>query len=303
MLSCLRVSFKKISFKIIFFVLVVSLHAQAHEQKHGAYYLMNPRPVSKSVKKETAATQDKLFSEADSKLISQTSSGEIMIYMDRVEEPPTTKSTIELQGIKDPLEGFNRFSFLINDQLFRWIIKPTGEVYGFIIPVIIRKGIKNIAYNAAAPVRILNNLFQMKFVRSGSELLRFLVNTTLGIGGIFDVASTVCLKQAAEEKGPKTCLKKYNEDFGQTLGKYGFGTGFYMFLPLLGPTTVRDGFGQIFDTFLDPATYITGASIFIRFNNQSMHLEDYQRLTGMTIDPYALIRDMYVRLRKREIKQ
>jgi len=146
----------------------------------------------------------------------------------------------DILGVSDPIEPFNRFMFKIEDVLFVYLISPLGKTYAFIVPHFFRMGIKRMDYNIQMPKRLFNNLFQAKFAGAGMTFSSFLVNTTIGLGGFFDPA------------GAWFGWKKYDEDFGQTLGKWGVNPGFYIYIPLIGSETVRDGAGEIVDMGMDP---------------------------------------------------
>ena len=207
-------------------------------------------------------------------------------YFDNTEKAPAV-----MKQINDPLEKINRVTFYVNDALYRWFIDPTGKVYGFIIPVFIQKGIRHIVYNAAMPVRLINNVFQGKFGGAGRELLRFLVNTTVGIGGIFDPAT-------------KFHIKRADQDTGRTFGKYGFGNGFYFVIPFFGPSTGRDALGKIFDTLEDPTSYLPlTVGVFIRYNEAVLTVPEYEEKTGHHFDAYSRLRDYYVLLRKSQLRE
>jgi phospholipid-binding lipoprotein MlaA len=145
------------------------------------------------------------------------------------EETPPAQAEEEAQdNARDPLEGFNRAMYTFNDKFDRYLLKPVAKGYRAIMPKPVSRGISNFFSNLHDPGIMLNNLLQGKPKQAGSDLGRFLVNTTLGIAGLFDVAT-------------KMGMEKHNEDFGQTLGKWGVGEGPYLVLPFLGPSNVRDG--------------------------------------------------------------
>ena len=137
-------------------------------------------------------------------------------------------STEERNSAKDPFEGFNRAMYTFNDKMDRYLLKPLAKGYRAITPKPVSRGISNFFSNLRDPGIMLNNLLQGKPKQAGSDLGRFLVNTTLGIAGLFDVAT-------------KMGLDKHNEDFGQTLAQWGVGDGPYLVLPFLGPSNLRDG--------------------------------------------------------------
>ena len=129
---------------------------------------------------------------------------------------------------RDPLEGFNRAVYTFNDKFDRYLLKPVAKGYRTITPTPVRKGISNFFSNLHDPAIMLNNLLQGKPRQAASDLGRVLVNSTIGIAGLFDVAA-------------RMGMEKHNEDFGQTLAVWGVGEGPYLVLPFFGPSNVRDG--------------------------------------------------------------
>jgi phospholipid-binding lipoprotein MlaA len=145
---------------------------------------------------------------------------------------------------QDPWQGLNRNIFEFNEWTDRHILRPTAVAYTNYIPGFVRSGVGNVFDNVATPVISLNQLLQGKPKASASDFGRFLINTTLGLGGLFDIAS-------------KTGLAKHQEDFGQTFGVWGAGTGHYIVLPFLGPSNVRDSFGLAVNSVLNPIRLIS----------------------------------------------
>ena len=147
------------------------------------------------------------------------------------------------QIISDPLEGMNRGIFWFNNKVDAYVLEPIAEGYTAIFPKPVRRSVGNFFDNLSYPVHLASDLLQLKFTQAGEHTGRFLLNTTLGIGGLFDVATDMG-------------LERHEEDIGTALGYYGIGTGPYLVLPFLGPSNVRDLVGLVGDTFLDPRTYI-----------------------------------------------
>ncbi len=193
--------------------------------------------------------------------------------------------------IADPIEPFNRAMFTFNDKAYYWFFKPVAKGYNVVVPQVVRVSVRNFFTNLATPIRVANNLLQGKFRATGTELLRFAVNSTFGIGGLFDPAYD------------GFHLEGKDADLGQTLGRYGLGQGMYLVLPLLGPTTLRDGVGRAGDMFLDPLSYIHPAEASIEVNaykmenGLSLRIGDYEDLTEPALDPYVAVRDAYVQHR------
>jgi phospholipid-binding lipoprotein MlaA len=201
----------------------------------------------------------------------------------------------EEDEISDPLEPMNRVFFAFNDQLYFLLLKPVTRGYSFILPEGVRISIRNFFDNIATPIRLVNNLLQFKFKPAGNELLRFGVNSTVGLLGFFDIAQN------------HMDIKAQDEDFGQTLGKWGLGPGFYITWPILGPSSLRDSVGYAGDYFLDPVNYIDpeidryAIKIGDQVNRTSFVIGDYEEIKKDAIDPYAAIRDIYHQYRKSKI--
>lgn len=201
------------------------------------------------------------------------------------------------EEVYDPLEPLNRVFFHFNDRLYFWVLKPVATVYAKALPRDIRGCIRNAFDNLLAPVRIVNNLLQGKVRQSGVEVVRFAINSTIGIGGMVDSA------RSDFGLGPS------EEDFGQTLAVYGLGSGPYITWPLLGPSNFRDTVGLVGDGFLDPLVYLTAGSLSAkigayggkRLNQVSLTLGDYELFTETSLDPYAAIRDAYQQFRQGRI--
>jgi phospholipid-binding lipoprotein MlaA len=199
--------------------------------------------------------------------------------------------------ISDPIEPWNRAMYQFNDKLYFWVLKPVAKGYSFLVPEPGRVAVHNIYDNIKAPIRVVNNFLQLKIKQSGIELGRFLINTTIGIAGIWDPA--------------KDCydLKPCPEDLGQTFGHYGLGCGFYIVWPFLGPSSVRDTVGYGGDLFLNPINYIDPAYVPYAIeahrtvNETSLHIGDYEALKQAAIDPYVALRDAYAQNRNKEVNQ
>ncbi len=189
---------------------------------------------------------------------------------------------VDVYGVGDPAEGFNRLMFDVNDFFMMWVFRPVGHVYGSIMP---QKGVEcinNFTDNIAYPGRLVNNLFQAEFKGAGVETLRFLSNSTIGIAGLFDPAWNWFY------------LPKYDEDFGQTFAVWGIGPGCFLMLPGMGPTTVRDAVGAIFDAALDPKTYFYGGQAFTFLNRGMAGFSSYESMHYEYADPYRQLRDVWI---------
>jgi phospholipid-binding lipoprotein MlaA len=209
------------------------------------------------------------------------------------------KVSEEAKGeIADPLEPFNRAMYHFNDKLYFWVLKPVAQGYGKVVPKAARVGVSNFFANLAFPIRFVNCLLQANFGGAAAELGRFTVNTLWGVGGFLDPASSKDID-----------LSKQDEDFGQTLGAYGIGQGFYINWPIFGPSSPRDTVGLVGDTLLRPFTYLspwyagTGTWTYERVNDTSLNIGDYESLKGAAIDPYVAIRDAYVQYRLKKVNR
>ncbi len=211
-------------------------------------------------------------------------------FDDEFEDVPDTSPS-------DPLEGYNRFMTTVNDKLYFWFLKPISRSYNFIVPEPGRLAIARVFKNLMFPSRLVNNLLQLKIKRAGVESARFIVNTSVGVAGLWDPAGN-CLE-----------LRAYDEDFGQTLGHYGVGSGFYLVLPVLGPGNLRDTIGKVPDLFLYPLYYIdnncitAGVSGFSKINDASLHGEEYEDIKRDALDVYTFLRDAYEQNREMRIRE
>jgi phospholipid-binding lipoprotein MlaA len=199
--------------------------------------------------------------------------------------------------IPDPLKPINRVLFQVNDKLYVLFFRPAAIGYKAVVPERVRVGMRNMFANVLFPVRFVNCLLQGKVEGAFSEMGRFLLNTFCGGIGFIDVAS---------EGG---AFKRYDEDLGQTLGVYGAGPGFYIFWPVMGPSSARDTVGMVGDYLLTPLTYIEttgtliGVIVFWQLNDISLRVDDYDAFRRAAIDPYAAMRDAFYQNRKAEIKE
>lgn len=156
--------------------------------------------------------------------------------------PMTTDKDVSGLQVSDPFEGVNRGLFAVHAVIDNVLLEPAALGYRYIVPSPARTGVRNVLRNLNAPVLLANDVLQGSPSKAGNTVARFGINTTLGVAGIFDVANNFGFKHQ-------------NEDFGQTLGVWGVGEGPYLFVPVLGPTNVRDGVGRIVDFAFDPLNY------------------------------------------------
>lgn len=192
---------------------------------------------------------------------------------------------------RDPFEPLNRGIYKFNDGVDHLIVRPAAEIYRGVLPAFARTGISNFFSNLNDVIIALNNLLQGKFANGVSDVGRIVVNTTVGILGVFDVATEIG-------------LEKHNEDFGQTLGRWGLGSGPYLVIPLLGPSSFRDAVGLVGDWKSNPLTYVDpnsdrNALLGVSFvGRRSELLEASDILQTAALDPYEFLRDAYLQRRR-----
>ncbi len=214
----------------------------------------------------------------------------------------------ETNTTSDPFSGYNRVMTSFNDKFILYALNPVSKAYATIIPQPIRLGISNAIDNIQFPIRFTNNLLQGKFQNSSDELGRFIINSTVGLAGLIDVATDYMT----------TPIPAHDEDFGQTLGYYGVGSGFHVVLPLLGPSNIRDMVGITADAYLSPIMYEKGLENYKipknlgqsigmyslhTINKTSLHLGEYENLRKDAVDLYPFFRDTYEQKRNSEIAE
>lgn len=221
----------------------------------------------------------------------------------------------------DYLKPYNRGMSYINDKFYTYILNPVATIYDFVMPDVLQEGVSNVFENLRYPIRVTNNILQGKFQNSLEETGRFLINSTIGILGIFDFAKDIY------------GLKAHNEDFGQTLGYWGVPAGPHIVLPFLGPSNLRDLFGLVTDGYVNPLAYsnyllpeherikyifniyqisqtlnhglLLETSIYALYyiNLASLNLGLYESLKKDSLDFYTFSRDFYENKRKQQIKE
>lgn len=213
--------------------------------------------------------------------------------------------------INDPFESFNRSIFDFNQELDRVVLRPLAEGYRFALGEPLRDMIKNFLDNLRTPIILANDLLQGKAGRAGQTLHRFIFNSTLGIGGLFDVVGgRLPDKEGHLMSGDaEGAVAMHNEDFGQTLAVWGFGEGPYLVLPILGPAPPRDAIGLGVDTLIDPLTYANigigwslGRTALRGVDTRERHIELLDEIEEESIDFYAKIRSLYRQRRNDEIR-
>jgi phospholipid-binding lipoprotein MlaA len=194
----------------------------------------------------------------------------------------------------DPLEPLNRSVFRFNDTVDENVLKPVATGYRDYTPTLVQTGVRNVFNNFSDVSAVLNNGLQLKGRQAASSLMRVVVNTTVGVYGLFDVATAIK-------------LERYPEDFGQTLGYWGVRSGPYLVLPLLGPSTVRDTAGLPVDWQVDPvnneriANFGPETQILRIVDRRASYLAAGNMLNEASIDKYAFLRDAYLQRRRSQI--
>ncbi len=198
----------------------------------------------------------------------------------------------------DPWEAFNEKMFAFNYKLDKYVLKPAAKGYNYVVPDVIQTMIDNAFTNLRMPARFVNKVLQWKLLDATKEMGRFLINSTLGIGGLFDIAR--------QELG----LERQKADLGQTLGIWGIGPGPYLVLPLMPPLTVRDGIGMAGDGAMNPLGYYIpffpdqfGMKVGDTINDRSLNLDLFQGIEESTVDLYSSVRNGYLQRRNRLIKE
>ncbi|WP_116808532.1 MlaA family lipoprotein [Steroidobacter cummioxidans] len=195
---------------------------------------------------------------------------------------------------KESFEGFNRGVYKFNDALDRGALKPVAKGYRKVVPQFVRTGVGNVLSNLEGPGTFINQFLQGKVVLGLKDTGRFLINTTLGVVGIFDVATPLG-------------LEKNDEDFGQTLAHWGVPSGPYLMLPLFGPSSVRDAPSRVFDWFVTPLQYTDlpwqadWAQRLISPIHTRSELLPLDATIKRAYDPYVFIRDAWVQQREFKI--
>ena len=213
--------------------------------------------------------------------------------IDPAAELETVEGNADPEG-RDPLEPMNRAIFGFNEDLDDWVLQPVASTWDFIAPKPIEYAIENFYDNLLFPVRFVNLLLQGELDPAALALSRFCVNTTLGIGGIFDAASFLD-------------LERQRADFGQTLGKWGVPPGPYLVLPLWGPSNPRDSVGLLVDGYLGITTFfidwpiLIGSVVADTINRRALLLGQVEDLKDASFDLYIAARDAYGQQRQERI--
>lgn len=215
-------------------------------------------------------------------------------------QPVVTTQDVQSNDNNDPFEGGNRVMFEINQALDKVLLRPVAFVYREVLPDFAQDGVRNFMNNLNAPVIFANDVFQGEPDRAGVTLLRFGINSTIGLGGLIDVASELDLPY-------------HDEDFGQTLGTWGVGEGPYLYLFVMGPTNARDLTGFVVDRGLDPLTYVNWGNDDLEYapvartalnviDLRARNIDTLDEIERASVDYYASIRSLYRQSREDAIR-
>jgi phospholipid-binding lipoprotein MlaA len=203
---------------------------------------------------------------------------------------------VEEEEIIDPLEWVNRGIFVFNDTLDTLVLRPVAVVYGYIAPERVKQSVRNFFNNLNSPVLLANDLLQLTFNDAFVTTSRFVINSTIGVLGLFEVA---------EDFG----LEAHNADFGQTLHSYGVGQGLYVMIPIFGPSTARDAGGRLVDSLFQPLNYIVGTGVGLALSGsegvakREALVDALDDLKAGSLDFYAAMRAAYYQDRATELRK
>lgn len=203
-------------------------------------------------------------------------------------------TVVAYRDYRDPLIRFNRAMFAFNDVSYRYLLIPLAKGYTNTVPTPVQQSVSNFFYNIKAPIYTLNNILQLKPKAAGTNIARFGINSTIGILGLFDPAYHWF------------DLEKADTSLGETLAQYGAGYGFYLVLPLLGPSDLRSGTSSLVEGFLHPVSYISEdrdriiIQGFDYFQDFAPEAASYNDLVGESEDPYIFIRNFYLQNLQRD---
>ncbi len=207
-----------------------------------------------------------------------------------------------VEDVNDPIEPFNRYIFEVNRFIDIMLLRPVAEIYRGAVPQPAQDGVRNVLNHLRTPLTFVHDVAQGEVDRAGQSFGRFAINSVAGVGGVFDVAGV---------GGSETGIPYHEEDFGQTLAVWGVGEGPYLVLPLFGPSNVRDAFGRIGDTFIDPIGFLGSEDtqfklLVIRasltaIDSRARNIETLDEIERSSIDYYATIRSLYRQRRRADI--
>lgn len=204
-------------------------------------------------------------------------------------------ATVANPDPRDPLESYNRGMTKFNEQVDALVLKPVAIAYQDITPAPVRTGVSNFFANLGDVWSFVNNVLQLRAEAAASSFMRVNVNTFMGLGGVLDIAS---------ELG----IDRYKQDFGLTLGRWGVGTGAYLVLPILGPSTVRDTFALPVDTYgnlvrhVDPVSARNSLYALRAVDTRANLLRASTVLDSAALDKYSFTRDVYLQVRSQAVE-
>jgi phospholipid-binding lipoprotein MlaA len=212
--------------------------------------------------------------------------------------PVATLAAESDNRINDPFEGLNRKMLSVHFAIDRALIRPAMVVYTHVLPGPIRSGLTNVVGNLGEPVTFVNDVLQVRPRAAGRTLTRFATNSTIGVGGLFNLADSAG-------------FPRHYSDFGQTLGRYGLGPGPFLIIPGLGPSSVRDMAGRVADQTLDPVNHIQfdgdmavrlGRTAVVALDARAFYDTELRELERTAIDPYVTMRSAYLQNRQSLIR-
>ncbi|MDP9097247.1 MAG: VacJ family lipoprotein [Pseudomonadota bacterium] len=213
--------------------------------------------------------------------------------------PDDQLALAEYNESNDPFEPTNRFFYRVNDGIDTYALRPAAVAYRTVVPGVVRRPIHNLLSNMASPVIFANDVMQTRPQRAGTTMMRFIINTTAGVGGLFDVAAEVGYPE-------------HNADFGETLALWGVGGDPFLFLPVLGPSNPRDVGGFAGGVVLDPLTWASfGGSATLGYSRYALtaldtrerNIDVIDSIKKTALDPYATFRSLYRQNRAAEIEK
>jgi len=232
---------------------------------------------------DTSADDLRVCAQATNK---QDESDEVRKVLEEIEH----EQAQQVPSRADSLRPWNLVWFHFNDKLYFWVAKPVSKAWGIILyPRFVRGSIHDFIVNLGFPGRFFNTALQGRLKASGTELIGFLANLTVGVAGLWDPATKLFH------------LKRYDEDFDQTLGVWGIGTGPFIIWPLLGPSSIRGTLGAVGDYCLDPLVRYSIVIVVRAINDTSLGLSEYESLIRLAVDPYTAVRDAYFENRRKVV--
>ena len=214
--------------------------------------------------------------------------------------PADPAAAADFDQANDPLEPTNRVFYAVNNGIDTVVLRPAAQAYRAVVPGAVRRPVHNLLDNMTSPVRLANDMLQGRPRRAGDTFMRFLINSTAGVGGLFDVA---------EGLG----YPNHQTNFGMTLALWGVGEGPFLFLPVFGPSNPRDAAGLAVDTVMDPffwppngtgfATLRWSRAGLAAVDTRERYLDDLDQVKKTSLDPYATFRSLYRQRRASDLEE